>query len=98
VSQFDDLHKLVKRVSKAKGGVEITSLEDITAEDISKIEFEPEPEEYLPDLGQYFNKYQENMVKGIPVTKVPGRGLGKYTCFLLVFVADHDGLYDSVIA
>jgi len=38
------------------------------------------------------------MLKGIPPTKLPNLGLGKFSCFLIAFVNGFEGLYDSVVA
>ena len=62
VSPLAKLKSLVERVSQAKGGIAITSLEEIKDEDLRLIqEFDEEVEEHI-DLGQYFSQYSRLMV------------------------------------
>ena len=61
------------------------------------IKVEPKKEAEEVNLGSYFTQYSVNMLRGVPPSGVCHEK-GKYTCFLLAFVADHAGIFDSVIA
>ena len=95
VSPLEKLTSLVKRVSQAKG-VEITSLEEIKAEDILQIKEFDEDVIEQKDLGKYFSQYNMNMLTTIPPSKAVKSDYTA-TCFLLAFVKDHAGIYDTLM-
>jgi hypothetical protein len=90
VASFDKVYELISKASKIKGEA-LTSIDQVKGIKLDDIELEfGEPEEKL-DLGPYFSKNSNKMLKGVPPTKV-GKDRDNFTniAMLVVFVKDLD--------